>query len=76
MERGRTRERCCSGIRSSVEHKRKQWESRYAKLDSTYLKDSEARAKSQLDAVKGKLAAAIEGGDTAKQVEAQAELAL
>ena len=58
----------------SVEHKRKQWESRYAKLDSTYLKDSETRAKSQLDAVKGKLAAAIEGGDTAKQVEAQAEL--
>ena len=58
----------------SVEHKRKQWESRYAKLDSTYLKDSETRAKSQLDAVKGKLAASIEGGDTAKQVEAQAEL--
>ena len=29
-----------------VEHKRKQWESRYAKLDSTYLKDSETRAKS------------------------------
>ena len=58
----------------SVEHKRKQWESRYAKLDSTYLKDSETRAKSQLDAVKGKLAAAIEGADTAKQVEAQAEL--
>ena len=58
----------------SVEQKRKQWESRYAKLDSTYLKDSEARVKSQLDAVKGKLASAIEGGDTAKQVEAQAEL--
>jgi len=57
-----------------VEQKRKQWESRYAKLDSTYLKDSETRIKSQLDAVKGKLAAAIEGGDTAKQVEAQAEL--
>ena len=57
-----------------VEHKRKQWESRYAKLDSTYLKDSEARVKSQLDAVKGKLASAIEAGDTAKQVEAQAEL--
>ena len=58
----------------SVEHKRKQWESRYAKLDSTYLKDSETRAKSQLDAVKAKLGAAIEAGDTAKQVEAQAEL--
>ena len=58
----------------SVEQKRKQWESRYAKLDSTYLKDSEARVKSQLDAVKGKLASAIEAGDTAKQVEAQAEL--
>jgi hypothetical protein len=43
-----------------VEHKRKQWESKYAKLDSTYLKDSETRVKSQLDAVKGKLAAAIE----------------
>jgi len=57
-----------------VEYKRKIWESKYAKLDSTYLKDSEARVKSQLDAVKGKLAAAIEGGDTAKQVEAQAEL--
>ena len=57
-----------------VEHKRKQWESRYAKLDSTYLKDSETRVKSQLDGVKGKLAAAIEAGDTAKQVEAQAEL--
>ena len=57
-----------------VEHKRKQWESRYAKLDSTYLKDSETRVKSQLDAVKGKLATAIEAGDTAKQVEAQAEL--
>ena len=57
-----------------VEHKRKQWESRYAKLDSTYLKDSETRAKSQLDAVKAKLGAAIEAGDTAKQVEAQAEL--
>ena len=58
----------------SVEHKRKQWESRYAKLDSTFLKDSETRIKSQLDAIKGKLAAAIEGGDTAKQVEAQTEL--
>ena len=58
----------------SVEHKRKQWESRYAKLDSTYLKDSETRVKSQLDAVKGKLASVIESGDTAKQVEAQAEL--
>ena len=58
----------------SVEEKRKSWESRYAQLDSTYIKDSEARVKSQLDAVKGKLAAAIEGGDTAKQVEAQAEL--
>jgi hypothetical protein len=57
-----------------VEHKRKQWESRYAKLDSTYLKDSETRVKSQLEGVKGKLAAAIEAGDTAKQVEAQAEL--
>jgi len=57
-----------------VEHKRKQWESRYAKLDSVYLKDSEERIKSQLDAVKGKLASAIESGDTAKQVEAQAEL--
>ena len=58
----------------SVEHKRKQWESRYAKLDSAYLSDSETRVKSQLDAVKGKLASAIEAGDTAKQVEAQAEL--
>ena len=58
----------------SVEHKRKQWETRYAKLDSTYLKDSEERVKSQLEAVKGKLATAIEAGDTAKQVEAQAEL--
>ena len=57
-----------------VEHKRKQWESRYAKLDSTYLKDSETRVKRQLEGVKGKLAAAIEAGDTAKQVEAQAEL--
>ena len=57
-----------------VEQKRKAWESRYAKLDSTYLKDSETRIKSQLDAVKGKLASAIEAGDTAKQVEAQAEL--
>tara|TARA_R110000787_G_scaffold262956_2_gene368630 strand:- start:2179 stop:3162 length:984 start_codon:yes stop_codon:yes gene_type:complete len=57
-----------------VEAKRKAWETRYAKLDSTYLKDSEVRIKSQLDAVKGKLGAAIESGDTAKQVEAQAEL--
>jgi len=57
-----------------VENKRKQWESRYAKLDSVYLKDSETRIKSQLDAVKGKLASAIEAGDTAKQVEAQTEL--
>ena len=57
-----------------VEHNRKQWESKYQKLDSTYLKDSETRVKSQLDAVKGKLATAIEAGDTAKQVEAQAEL--
>jgi len=57
-----------------VEHKRKQWESRYAKLDSAYLSDSQARIKSQLDAVKGKLASAIESGDTAKQVEAQTEL--
>ena len=32
-----------------VEHKRKQWETRYAKLDSTYLRDSETRVKSQLD---------------------------
>ncbi len=59
---------------NSVEKKRKQWESKYAKLDSTYLKDSEARIKSQLDAVKNKLATAIEAGDTAKQVEAQTEL--
>jgi len=58
----------------SVEEKRRAWEAKYSKLDSTYLKDSEARIKSQLDAVKGKLAAAIEGGDTAKQVEAQTEL--
>ncbi|MCH2314698.1 MAG: hypothetical protein MK411_11980 [SAR202 cluster bacterium] len=58
----------------SVEQKRKAWESKYAQLDSTYLKDSEPRIKSQLDAVKGKLAAAIESGDTAKQVEAQTEL--
>ena len=57
-----------------VEQKRKAWESRYAKLDSVYLKDSEERIKSHLDAVKGKLASAIEAGDTAKQVEAQAEL--
>jgi hypothetical protein len=57
-----------------VEQKRKAWESRYAKLDSVYLKDSEERIKSQLAAVKGKLASAIESGDTAKQVEAQAEL--
>ena len=57
-----------------VEHKRKQWETRYAKLDSAYLSDSESRIKSQLDAVKGKLASAIEAGDTAKQVEAQTEL--
>jgi hypothetical protein len=57
-----------------VETKRKSWESRYKHLDSAYLKDSETRVKSQLDAVKAKLAAAIEGGDTAKQVEAQTEL--
>ena len=57
-----------------VETKRKSWESRYKHLDSAYLKDSETRVKSQLDAVKSKLAAAIEGGDTAKQVEAQTEL--
>jgi hypothetical protein len=57
-----------------VETKRKTWESRYKHLDSAYLKDSETRVKSQLDAVKAKLAAAIEGGDTAKQVEAQTEL--
>jgi len=57
-----------------VETKRKTWESKYKHLDSAYLKDSETRVKSQLDAVKSKLAAAIEGGDTAKQVEAQTEL--
>ena len=57
-----------------VEQKRKTWESRYKHLDSAYLKDSETRVQSQLDAVKAKLAAAIEGGDTAKQVEAQTEL--
>ena len=57
-----------------IETKRKSWESRYKHLDSAYLKDSETRVKSQLDAVKSKLAAAIEGGDTAKQVEAQTEL--
>jgi hypothetical protein len=57
-----------------VEQKRKTWESRYKHLDSAYLKDSETRVKSQLDAVKAKLAAAIESGDTAKQVEAQTEL--
>ena len=57
-----------------VETKRKGWESRYKHLDSAYLKDSETRVKSQLDAVKAKLAAAIEGGETAKQVEAQTEL--
>jgi hypothetical protein len=57
-----------------VESKRQNWESRYKHLDSAYLKDSETRVKSQLDAVKAKLSAAIEGGDTAKQVEAQTEL--
>jgi len=57
-----------------VESKRKNWESKYKHLDSAYLKDSETRVKSQLDAVKAKLAAAIEGGETAKQVEAQTEL--
>ena len=57
-----------------VEQKRKQWESRYAKLDSVYLKDSGERIRSQLGGVKGKLASAIESGDTAKQVEAQTEL--
>ena len=57
-----------------VEQKRKTWESRYRHLDSAYLKDSEVRVKNQLDAVKAKLAAAIESGDTAKQVEAQTEL--
>ena len=57
-----------------VEQKRKTWESRYRHLDSAYLKDSETRVQSQLDAVKAKLAAAIEAGDTAKQVEAQTEL--
>ena len=56
-----------------IESKRKTWESKYKHLDSAYLKDSETRVKSQLDAVKSKLAAAIEGGDTAKQVEAQTE---
>jgi len=60
----------------SVEQKRKAWEAKYSRLDSTYLKDSETRIKSQLDAVKGKLAAAIESGDTAKQVEAQTELSV
>jgi len=58
----------------SVEQKRKSLETRYTQLDSTYIKDSEERIKSQLEATKAKLAAAIEGGDTAKQVEAQAEL--
>ena len=57
-----------------IESKRKTWESKYKHLDSAYLKDSETRVKSQLDAVKAKLSAAIEGGDTAKQVEAQTEL--
>ena len=58
----------------AVENKRKQWESKYDKLDAAYVKDSEDRIKSQMESVKAELASAIESSDTMKQVEAQAKL--
>ena len=59
----------------AVEQKRQMLEKRFVKTDSDYMKKFESNVKIGLDSAQKELAAAIEAGDAAAQVEANKRIA-
>ena len=59
----------------AVEEKRQILEKRFVKTDSDYMKKFESNVKTGLDSAQKELAAAIEAGDAAAQVEANKRIA-
>ena len=75
MREAERREKAAVEYAKAVEEKRKTLEERFEKTDSEYVKKFETSIKSGLESAQKELAAAIEAGDAAGQVEANKRIA-
>ena len=75
MREAERREKAAVDYARAVEEKRKALEERFEKTDSEYVKKFETSIKSGLESAQKELAAAIEAGDAAGQVEANKRIA-
>jgi hypothetical protein len=75
MREAERREQAALEYAKGVEEKRQQLESKFKKTDSDYIKKFETTISSGLEAAQKELAAAIESGDAAAQVEANKRIA-
>jgi hypothetical protein len=75
MREAERREKAAVDYARAVEEKRKALEERFEKTDSEYVKKFETSIKTGLEAAQKELAAAIEAGDAAGQVEANKRIA-
>ena len=75
MREAERREKAAIDYAKAVEEKRKVLEERFEKTDSEYVKKFETSIKSGLESAQKELAAAIEAGDAAGQVEANKRIA-
>ena len=75
MREAERREKAAVEYAKAVEEKRKVLEERFEKTDSEYVKKFETSIKSGLESAQKELAAAIEAGDAAGQVEANKRIA-
>ena len=75
MREAERREKAAVDYARAVEEKRKTLEERFEKTDSEYVKKFETSIKSGLESAQKELAAAIEAGDAAGQVEANKRIA-
>ena len=75
MREAERREKAAVEYARAVEEKRKVLEERFEKTDSEYVKKFETSIKSGLESAQKELAAAIEAGDAAGQVEANKRIA-
>ncbi len=69
MREAERREKAAVDYARAVEEKRRALEERFEKTDSEYVKKFETSIKTGLEAAQKELAAAIEAGDAAGQVE-------
>ena len=75
MREAERREKAAVDYARAVEEKRRALEERFEKTDSEYVKKFETSIKTGLEAAQKELAAAIEAGDAAGQVEANKRIA-